>query len=115
MTKEQTLQWLKNNKGWIDHHEIPDDVIDSCIEALTELEELKRDVKRSIELLMKDNQTAHEKLIEIGYEFIKRNDYTTYRHIDLPRVTIYRDKTCSCSDINLELSRILTKYLEEME
>ena len=38
MTYEQTLQWLKDNKGWIDHYEIPDAVIDSCIKALTEQE-----------------------------------------------------------------------------
>ena len=60
-------------------------------------------------------QTAHEKLIEIGYELTKRSDYVFYRHDDLPRVTIYSDKTYSCSDTNLALSRILTQYLEELE
>ena len=60
-------------------------------------------------------RTAHEKLIEMGYELTKRSDYVFYRHDDLPRVTIYSDKTYSCSDTNLVLSRILTDYLEEME
>ena len=41
MTYEQTLQWLKANKGWADPYALPDDVLDSCIQALTELEELK--------------------------------------------------------------------------
>ena len=58
--------------------------------------------------------TAHEKLIEMGYELTKRSDYVFYRHDDLPRVTIYSDKTYSCSDTNLVLSRILTQYLEEL-
>ena len=60
-------------------------------------------------------RTAHEKLIEMGYELTKRSDYVFYRHDDLPRVTIYSDKTYSCSDTNLKLSRILTQYLEEIE
>ena len=60
-------------------------------------------------------RTAHEKLIEMGYVLTKRTDYVFYRHDDLPRVTIYSDKTYSCSDTNLVLSRILTDYLEEME
>ena len=59
-------------------------------------------------------RTAHEKLIEMGYELTKRSDYVFYRHDDLPRVTIYSDKTYSCSDTNLVLSRILTQYLEEL-
>ena len=46
-------------------------------QALTELEELKRDVKRFIELLMKDNHTGRDtfdieilknKLMEVGNE-----------------------------------------------
>ena len=64
---------------------------------------------------IKPYRTAHEKLIEMGYELTKRTDYVFYRHDDLPRVTIYSDKTYSCSDTNLALSRILTQYLEEME
>ena len=60
-------------------------------------------------------RTAHEKLIEMGYELTKRTDYVFYRHDDLPRVTIYSDKTYSCSDTNLALSRILTQYLEELD
>lgn len=59
--------------------------------------------------------TAHEKLLALGYELTKRTDYVFYRHDDLPRVTIYSDKTYSCSDTNLALSRILTQYLEELE
>lgn len=59
--------------------------------------------------------SAHEKLIELGYELTKRTDYVFYRHDDLPRVTIYSDKTYSCSDTNLALSRILMQYLEELE
>jgi len=61
------------------------------------------------------HKSAHEKLIEMGYEFIKGNNCVFYRHDELPRVTIYSDKTYSCSDANLELSRILTQYLEELE
>ena len=63
---------------------------------------------------VKPYRTAHEKLIEMGYELTKRSDYVFYRHDDLPRVTIYSDKTYSCSDTNLVLSRILTAYLEEL-
>ena len=63
---------------------------------------------------IKPHKTAHEKLIEMGYELTKRSDYVFYRHDDLPRVTIYSDKTYSCSDTNLVLSRILTQYLEEL-
>lgn len=59
--------------------------------------------------------TAHEKLIEMGYELTKYTDYVSYRHDELPRVTIYSDNTYSCSDTNLELSRILTQYLEELQ
>ena len=64
---------------------------------------------------LKPYRTAHEKLIEMGYEFIKGNNCVFYRHDELPRVTIYSDNTYSCSDTNLELSRILTQYLEEIE
>lgn len=64
---------------------------------------------------LKPYKTAHEKLIEMGYEFIQRSNYAFYRHDELPKITVYNDKTYSCSDINLELSRILTKYLEELE
>ena len=60
-------------------------------------------------------RTAHEKLIEMGYVSIKRNDNVSYIHDELPRVTIYSDNTYSCSDTNLELSRILTQYLEEVK
>ena len=60
-------------------------------------------------------RTAHEKLIEMGYESTKGNNFTKYRHDELPRITIYNDNTYSCSDTNLELSRILTQYLEELE
>ena len=63
---------------------------------------------------LKPHRTAHEKLIEMGYELTKRSDYVFYRHDDLPRITIYNDKTYSCSDTNLALSRILTQYLEEL-
>ena len=59
-------------------------------------------------------KSAHEKLIEMGYEITKRTDYVFYRHDDLPRITIYSDKTYSCSDTNLALSRILTQYLDEL-
>lgn len=76
--------------------------------------------KLGIDIYVSDDEltpyrTAHEKLIEMGYELTKRTDYVFYRHDDLPRITIYSDKTYSCSDTNLELSRILTQYLEEME
>ena len=64
---------------------------------------------------LKPYRTAHEKLIEMGYESTKGNNFTKYRHDELPRITIYNDNTYSCSDTNLELSRILTQYLEEME
>ena len=64
---------------------------------------------------LKPYRTAHEKLIEMGYESTKGNNFTKYRHDELPRVTIYSDNTYSCSDTNLELSRILTQYLEELE
>lgn len=67
--------------------------------------------KNEIEVIV----TAHEKLIEMGYEFTKRKDYAFYRHDELPKVTIYNDKTYSCGDTNLELSKILTQYLEELE
>ena len=60
-------------------------------------------------------QSAHDKLLAMGYEFNKRNDYVIYTHDELSRVTIYRDKTYSCGDANLTLSRILTAYLEELE
>ena len=64
---------------------------------------------------LKPYRTAHEKLIEMGYESIKGNNFTKYRHDELPRITIYSDNTYSCSDTNLELSRILTQYLEEVK
>ena len=64
---------------------------------------------------LKPYKTAHEKLIDLGYELTERNDYIFYRHDELPKVTIYSDKTYSCSDTNLELSKILTQYLEELE
>ena len=64
---------------------------------------------------LKPYKTAHEKLIEMGYDSIKRNDNVFYIHDELPRVTIYNDKTYACNDTNLELSYILTQYLEEMK
>ena len=64
---------------------------------------------------LKPYRTAHEKLIDMGYEIAKGNNCTFYRHEELPRVTIYSDKTYSCGDANLELSKILTQYLEELE
>lgn len=64
---------------------------------------------------LKAHRTAHEKLIEMGYETIKGNNCVFYRHDELPKITIYSDNTYSCSDTNLELSRILTQYLEELE
>ena len=61
---------MSNNVGYIKYFE-------SIRQALTELEELKRDVKRFIELLMKDNHTGRDtfdieilknKLMEVGNE-----------------------------------------------
>ena len=64
---------------------------------------------------IKPYKTAHEKLIDMGYEFVKANNCVFYRHEELPKITIYNDKTYSCSDADLELSKILTQYLEELE
>lgn len=64
---------------------------------------------------LKTYRTAHEKLIEMGYESTNGNNFTKYRHDELPRITIYNDNTYSSYDTNLELSRVLTQYLEEME
>ena len=79
MTYEQTLQWLKANKGWADPYALPDDVLDSCIQALTELEELKSwrdELNGTIQDLIskakhweeKENKTDFEKGIARGYK-----------------------------------------------
>jgi len=60
-------------------------------------------------------RTAHEKLIEMGYKLTKYTDYVSYRHKKMVGIVIYNDNTYSCNDTNLELSYILTQYLEEMK
>ena len=61
---------MSNNVGYIKYFEL-------IRHALTELEKLKRDVKRFIELLMKDNPTGRDtfdieilkdKLLKVGTE-----------------------------------------------
>ena len=64
---------------------------------------------------LKPYRTAHEKLLEMGYECEERRDVKIYRHENkISSVRVYDDNTISCNDIDLELSRILTQYLEEM-
>ena len=63
---------------------------------------------------VKPYRTAHEKLIEMGYELIDREEWIIYKHKNLPRIVIHNGNY-SCSDTNLALSRILTAYLEELE
>lgn len=60
-------------------------------------------------------KSAHEKLIEMGYKLTKYIDYVSYSHKKRVGIVIYNDKTYSCHDTNLELSRVLTQYLEEMK
>lgn len=64
---------------------------------------------------MKIRKTAHDKLIELGYEVIQGANIKIYRHDKLSDFRVYDDNTISCNEIDLELSRILTQYLEEME
>ena len=66
--------------------------------------------------VVKPYRTAHEKLLEMGYECEEKRDVKIYRHENkISSVRVYDDNTISCNDIDLELSRILTQYLEEME
>ena len=60
-------------------------------------------------------KSAHDKLIELGYEVEQFDGYKVYRHIDKARIGVYEDKTYVCTETDLELSRILTQYLEELE
>lgn len=42
MNVMEALKWLNKNKGWIDHYEVPNDVVETCIEALTKLDRLQK-------------------------------------------------------------------------
>lgn len=64
---------------------------------------------------IKPYRTAHEKLIEMGYEFEQLEGYKIYRHIEKSIIGVYEDKTYCCVEVDLDLSRILTQYLEELE
>lgn len=72
-------------------------------------------------------QSAHEKLIELGYERVDTH-YILYKknngiHIEIDSdltLMVYKENddfyyTSSPVYINLQLSRILTQYLEELE
>ena len=73
---------------------------------------------------MKQYKTAHEKLIEMGYE---HHEYSygdvyelkeSYKYNGLcRRIQTDNQGAINCGDvyIGLELSRILTQYLEELE
>ena len=62
---------------------------------------------------IKPYKSAHDKLIELGYVKTHRDGYVKYDGEKI--IIIYDDKTYSCVDTDLELSRILTQYLEELE
>lgn len=66
---------------------------------------------------VKPYRTAHEKLIELGW--ICKEIYGGKKYIapNLEHGTfiVWDDKTFTTSDCDLELSRILTQYLEELE
>lgn len=64
---------------------------------------------------VKPYTSAHDKLIKLGYEFQQYDNFKKYMHDELATVRVDNDKTISCYEITLELSRILTQYLEELE
>lgn len=64
---------------------------------------------------LKPYKTPHERLLDMGYELIQGANLKIYRHDKLMNFRVYDDNTISCNEINLELSRILTDYLEWLE
>ena len=66
---------------------------------------------------VKPYRTAHEKLIEMGFvATLELDKYLIYRMDGLELLFNIPAKTYVYDvDINLELSRILTQYLEELE
>lgn len=79
--------------------------------------------------VLKPYRTAHEKLIEMDYELVLENeeDYdktcmTYKKERETLVIDKYKDRYVLCqgkmylaASISLELSRILTQYLEELE
>ena len=81
--------------------------------------EIELDIKH-----LKPYKTAHEKLIDMGftrfYELSNSINYSNGQNLisfdkGSNTVLFYNRFNMDCSVINMELSRILTQYLEEME
>lgn len=70
---------------------------------------------------IKPYRTAHEKLIEMGYEYIQLSEDEDDHYYELNDEYIWfsiSEKNYRMSggiEVDLELSRILTQYLEELE
>ena len=70
-----------------------------------------------VEEELKPYKTAHERLIEMGFTYIvDYYDYSLFHNEKTnEEVYVYHNKTYDANiNITLELSRILTQYLEEM-
>lgn len=120
MNVMEALKWLNKNKGWIDHYEVPNDVVETCIEALTELDRLQKFKATfdAYELSKKQDFIAYENWQECEKELSEyKQDIQNLIKIVLGSTTIaeLEEEMKTMKEDDLKIAKIITKWLRSDE